>query len=86
MSCLQGKQASSKELPASVMDNAEVRKALEMRQLIQATNLSELDSWDFNAFNHSREGLIACVCQMFMQQGLCQSKVSLCSYEWHTER
>ena len=73
--CLQERQGSSKELPAFVRGNAEVVRALEMRKVIQGTNLTELDSWDFNVFDLSNDQLIACVCQMFMQQGLCQSKV-----------
>ena len=54
-----------------------VVQALKIRKLLQAVNLVELDSWEFNVFSHSKEHLIACVCQMFMQQGLCQSRVKI---------
>ena len=63
-------------LPAHVASDPAVSEALSMRRLLAAVDVAAMDSWDFDVFDHTHEELAAHLCQMFMQQGLCQSRVS----------
>ena len=62
-------------MPSEVIAHPEVARALQMRQLLIGVDVAKMDTWDFNVYNYSHDVLIACLCQMFMQQGLCQSRV-----------
>ena len=63
-------------LPAHVASDPSVLAALDMRQMLVAVDVVAMDSWDFDVYNHTHDELAAHLCQMFMQQGLCQSRVS----------
>ena len=62
-------------MPVSVACNPKVAQALQIRTTIAALDASEVDSWDFDVFNYTEEQLIAYVCRMFMNTGLCQVQV-----------
>ena len=63
-------------LPLHVATDRTVSDALGMRQMLAAVDVADMDSWDFDVCDHTHEELTAHLCQMFMQQGLCQSRVS----------
>ncbi len=71
-----GGDGEEEGMPAEVAANPEVAQALQMRQLLMGVEVEKMDSWEFDVFEHSHDYLIACLCQMFMQQGLCQSRVT----------
>ena len=64
-------------MPVSVACNPKIAQALQIRTTIAALDASKLDSWEFDVFNYTEEQLIAYVCRMFMNHGLCQVKVWL---------
>ena len=64
-------------MPAAVAAEPRIAEALHMRLLISKVTTTAMDVWDFDVWAFSHEELVAHLCQMFMQQGLCQSRVRL---------
>lgn len=52
-----------------------IAEAVAMRELLIAVDAAAMDAWDFDVVGISDERLVAHICRMFMQQGLCQPRV-----------
>lgn len=66
-------------MPAAVAGDPRVSEALQMRAQISKVEAATMESWQFDVCAFSHEELVAHLCKMFMQQSLCQTRVSLAS-------
>lgn len=73
---MQVEVAEGEGMPAEVAADPDVAEALRMRALLSSVDVEAMDSWDFDVAGLTHQQLVANLCQMFMQQGICQSRVS----------